>query len=73
MPLYSLGVVYIHENVPKVKSSLYQGNFDFEQFLDKTFKHFSGIFFSFAVIGVAGGYYLGGISLNYKIAIDGNT
>jgi len=56
VPLYSLGVVYIHENVPKVKSSLYQG-----------------IFFSFAVIGVAGGYYLGGISLNYKIAIDGNT
>lgn len=49
-PLYSIGVVYLVENVNKSKSAIYQG-----------------VFFAFAVFGVAGGYYAGGIAIRINI------
>jgi len=49
-PLYSLGVVYLNENIKQPKATFYEG-----------------IFFAFSVVGVAGGYLLGGISVGVKL------
>jgi len=54
-PLYSLGVVYLNENIRHPTATFYQG-----------------IFFAFSVVGVAGGYLLGGICVGLMLDTKAN-